>query len=488
MLASFRFARPFPTLLLAMAFAMLASLPALAEEPAAVEPAAVDVSGAWLGTLDVGAIKLRLVVKIAQGEDGALSGSMDSLDQNVSGIPIDEAALNDRELRLELKSIQGVFVGALNEAGTEIEGIWSQGPNSLPLVLKKTDEVPVLRRPQEPQPPLPYRAEEVAYDSRQAGTRLAGTLTVPEGEGPFPAVLLITGSGAQDRDEGLLGHKPFLVLADYLTRRGIAVLRVDDRGVGGSTGDFGKATSQDFAEDVLGGVDFLKGRGDIKPSNIGLIGHSEGGLIAPLVASRCEDVAFLVLLAGPGVTGEQILYAQGELISKAGGASDELAAQTRASQEAMFAVVREVADNDAALEKLRAAFDNALASLDEIARAAVEAQRGVAEQQMQALVSPWFRFFLAYDPAPTLQLVKCPVLAVNGEKDLQVPPDQNLPVIAAALAAGGNTDFAVRELPGLNHLFQTSETGAPAEYGLIEETFSPAALEIVGDWIEDRVR
>ena len=483
MLASLRFSRSFRAVRLAMAFAFLSSLPAAAEEPAVV-----DVTGAWLGTLEVGAVHLRLVVKIAKSDDGALSGTMDSVDQNANDIPIDEVALTDRELRLELKSIQGVFVGALNEAGTEIDGRWTQGPTSLPLLLKKTDEVPTLRRPQEPQPPLPYREEEVAYESRQAGTRLAGTLTLPEGEGPFPAVLLITGSGAQDRDEALLGHKPFLVLADYLTRRGIAVLRVDDRGVGGSTGDFGQSTSQDFAEDVLGGVDFLKGRGEIKPSAIGLVGHSEGGLIAPLVASRGEDVAFIVLLAGPGVTGEQILYAQGALITKAGGASDELAAQTRASQEAMFAVVREEADNDAALAKLRESFETSLASLDETARAAVEAQRGVAEQQMQALVSPWFRFFLAYDPAPTLQQVKCPVLAVNGEKDLQVPPEQNLPIIAAALAAGGNTDFAVRELPGLNHLFQTSQTGAPSEYGLIEETFSPAALEIVGDWIADRVR
>lgn len=483
---------PFPPRLparfvyLALTLAALVAAPLAAEEPAG-EPAAVDVAGNWLGTLEIGAVKLRLAVKIARADDGALTGTMDSLDQGANGIPIDEIALTDRTLRLELKSIQGVFEGTVGDDGTEISGQWTQG-GSLPLVLKKVDEVPTSKRPQEPQPPFPYREDDVAYDSRLAGTRLAGTLTLPDGEGPFPAVLLITGSGAQDRNEALLGHKPFLVLADRLARRGIAVLRVDDRGVGGSTGDFAAATSLDFVEDALGGVDYLKSRSEIRGGAIGLIGHSEGGLIAPLAAGKCDDVAFIVLLAGPGVTGEEILYSQGELISKASGATDEQAALTRASQESLFAIVRAEPDNAAAGEKLRAQFEQSLAELGEAERAAVESQRSVAEQQLQALVSPWFRFFLAYDPAPTLQKVRCPVLALNGEKDLQVPPDQNLPTIAAALAAGGNTDFAVRELAGLNHLFQSCQTGAPAEYGLIEETFSPVALDIVGDWILDRVQ
>jgi pimeloyl-ACP methyl ester carboxylesterase len=304
-----------------------------------------------------------------------------------------------------------------------------------------------------------------------------------EGAGPFPCAILITGSGQQDRDETLLGHKPFLVIADYLTRRGIAVLRVDDRGVGGSTGlsTLATATSADFATDVSAGLTFLKTRPEIDPKRIGLIGHSEGGLIAPLVAAaRPNDVVFVVLLAGPGVPGDKILSEQSALIAAALGAP---AAQVEASKPVnarLFAVIKAEADPAERKKKLDAV-------IAETAAQAPEGLRDKAKADLTArlapLSTPWFHYFFAHDPAPTLSQVRCPVLALNGSKDLQVPPKQSLPAIEAALKGGGNKDYTLKELPGLNHLFQTAKTGSPAEYADIEETFSPDALKAMGDWV-----
>ena len=391
------------------------------------------------------------------------------------------------------------FEGQLNAANNEIAGTWKQG-GSLPLVLKPLlDKLPELKRPQVPKKPFPYDVREVTYENtagenkagenKTAGIKLAGTLTLPrasdsQAQTPYAAVLLITGSGPQNRDEELLGHKPFLVLADYLTLRGIAVLRVDDRGVGGSTGDLNEATSVDLAGDALAGVEFLKSQKDIDPRRIGLIGHSEGGLIAPLAAARSSDVAFIALIAGPGTSGEQILYSQGALILKAVGDGDDKIAHQRQLQEKLFAVVKRERDNSAAEKQLAEIF---AAELDQLSDAEKKAA-GNAEAKYKAILTPWFRYFLTYDPRPTLAQVKCPVLAVIGERDLQVPSKENLPGIEKALQSGGNKDFTVRELEGLNHLLQKCQTGSPTEYGQIEETMSPMALELIGDWIQKRMQ
>ncbi|MDQ1274798.1 MAG: uncharacterized protein QG610_370, partial [Euryarchaeota archaeon] len=328
------------------------------------------------------------------------------------------------------------------------------------------------------------------YENKEAGIRLAGTLTLPQSEGPFPAVILISGSGQQNRDEEILGHRPFLVLSDYLTRRGIAVLRVDDRGVGGSTGDFSQATTEDFARDVLAGIDCLKSREDIDSTRIGLIGHSEGGLIAPIVASSSSDVAFIVMMAGPGITGEEILYLQSDLIFRAEGVDNETIARNNALMKSIYSVIKEEQNDDIAAEKLQKLIMDEVANMSEeekknsgYSEEALEAQ---VNAQVQNLISPWMRSFLTYDPAPTLMKVTCPVLAINGEKDLQVPPEENLQAIEEALKAGGNRDYTVKELPGLNHLFQTAQTGSPSEYSKINETVSPVALELIGDWISER--
>jgi pimeloyl-ACP methyl ester carboxylesterase len=332
-------------------------------------------------------------------------------------------------------------------------------------------------RPQEPKKPYPYDEEEVGYENKRVGVRLAGTLTIPRGQGPFPAVLLITGSGPQDRNESVAGHKPFLVLADHLTRQGIAVLRVDDRGVGGSTGSVPNSTTEDFAADVTVGIEYLKTRKEINPKQIGLIGHSEGGVIAPMVAAQSGDVAFIVLMAGTGLAGEEILYLQGQLILKANGASAGQLAKQRATQESMFKILKEENDPVTAEKRLQ----------EELSKSLTAEERKKVEQaiavQIKQVNTPWFRYFLTLDPRPALRKVKCPVLAINGENDLQVPATENLREIEAALKAGGNRDIAIVRLPKLNHLFQTSETGSPSEYIKIEETIAPIALKTMGDWV-----
>lgn len=445
-----------------------------------------DIEGIWMGNLTVpGGLELRIVFNISTNPDGSVNASMDSPDQGVSGIPVESVSYKDSNLNLGVKSIGGSFEGIYKENNKTIEGEWKQAGSAFPLVLDRIEKAPDTHRKQDPVKPYPYTEEDVVYENKEAGVKLAGTLTLPRSEGPFPAVILITGSGPQNRNEEIMGHRPFLVLSDYLTRQGIAVLRVDDRGMGGSTGNFSQATTEDFAGDVLAGVEFLKNRKEIDASRIGLIGHSEGGIIAPMVAVKSPDVAFIVLMAAPGMTGEELLYMQSDRIARAEGASNETIAHNDALMRRMYSVVKEEKNNTAAEEKLREILRTELANTSEQQIESPGYSEAVIDAQVRGLSSPWMRFFLTYDPAPTLMKVKCPVLAINGEKDLQVPPDENLRAIDEALKAGGNKDYTVKELPGLNHLFQTAKTGSPSEYAKIEETISPAALEIIGNWISE---
>jgi RNA polymerase sigma factor (sigma-70 family) len=439
-----------------------------------------SIEGAWEGTLDFGGAKLRLVLKVSKGADGSLTAKADSPDQGATDLPVDAISLKDGAVRFEMIRLMASYEGTLNREASEIAGEFKQGGTSLPLTLKRTAKPTALNRPQEPKRPYPYDEEEVGYENKRDGVKLAGTLTLPRGKGPFPAALLITGSGPQDRNESLLGHKPFLVLADYLTRRGLAVLRVDDRGVGGSTGSVANSTTEDFATDVMAGIEILKTRKEIDPKRIGLIGHSEGGLIAPMVAAQNDDVAFIVLMAGTGLTGEEILYLQGALIMKANGASAEQLAKQRATQASMFKILKEEKDPATAEKRI----------YQELSKSLTEEEKKKSEQtilvQAKQVNTPWFRYFLTLDPRPPLQKVKCPVLVLNGENDLQVPVNENLREIEAALKAGGNKDVTIARLPKLNHLFQTSETGSPNEYIKIEETIAPVALKTIGDWVLNR--
>ncbi len=450
------------------------------------EQTSPNIVGIWQGTLKAGTVELRLVVKIEAQPDGKLTGSMDSPDQGAKGIPISEVSVQDGRVRLVVQAVMGLFEGTLSEDGKKITGEWKQSGITLPLTLERSEKAPEVRRPQEPRKPYPYREEEVQFENKKAGVRIAGTLTLPPGKPPFPAVILITGSGPQDRDETVAGHRPFLIIADYLTRRGIACLRTDDRGVGGSTGNLSESTSADLAEDVLAAIEFLKTREEIDHRSIGLIGHSEGGIIAPMVAARSSDVAFLVLLAAPGLRGEQIVLLQSELIAKSMGEFPEGIKRSLQLTRRLFQIVKRQKDDEAAQREIQQAVAAFAESLNEEERK--ELEQSATPKQLQQLTTPWFRFFLTYDPRFTLHKVRCPVLALYGEKDLQVPPKENAPAVYESLKAGGNKQVTVKVFTGLNHLFQHCQTGSPVEYARIEETFAPEVLKTIGDWILQQAR
>jgi len=451
----------------------LKHLPAQAAAAPLIPPATVkpsDIDGTWLGTLDAGTAKLRLVLKIANGLDG-LTASLQSPDQSPQWLPASSVARSGSSLTVEFKAIGAVYTTKIGVDLNSMDGTFTQGV-PLPLALKRMKDQAELetRHPQNPVKPYPYREEEVTYANKAAGSTLAGTLTIPPGKGPFPAVLLISGSGPNDRDETVFGHKPFLVLADFLTRKGIVVLRADKRGIGKSTGDIVTATTADFATDAEAGVAYLKSRPEADPRRIGLIGHSEGGTIAPMVAADDPGIRFIVLMAGPGVPGDQSIVEQKRLIEEALGVTKEQAAQDADKQRELFALVEKETDGAALAKELR----------EKLAGQMPEAQ---IEMAIQQLVSPWMRYTLTFDPATALRKVACPVLALNGEKDLQVSPAQNLPAIKKALEEGGNKHAEIDELPGLNHLFQTAKTGSPTEYATSEETIAPVALDKIASWI-----
>jgi uncharacterized protein len=434
------------------------------------------IQGVWEGAIRTPTgVALRLRVHVSANPDGALKGTLDSVDQGAFGIPIDSMSFEEGLLKWTISRPMASYEGRLSGDGATVSGTFTQGGMAMELVLKRKDASAAKppARPQEPKPPFPYQSADLTFPSKAAGVTLAGTLTAPEGAGPHPAVILISGSGPQDRDESIMGHKPFLVLADHLTRAGFVVLRYDDRGVGKSGGNFATSTSVDFSDDAEGAFDFLRGRKEIDPKRIGFVGHSEGGIIAPMVAARREDVAFLVLLAGTAVPGADVMIAQGEAIARTMGAHEEARRANREMQEKLFEAVRLTPDP----EELRKRVEEVLAPLP-------EAQRAL---QVRQIVSPWMRFFVTYDPAPVLRRVKCPVLALFGEKDLQVLRGQNAAVMEEALKAEGNQRTEVRLVPGVNHLFQPADTGLPQEYATIELTMEPEVLEMVAGWLRRQV-
>lgn len=442
-----------------------------------------DIDGNWRGTLDAGGVKLTFVLKITKDGD-AYAAKLDIPEQGAKNLPLDSITLNYKTVKFSTAQFSFDYEGTLNEKGDEINGTFKQGEASLPLNFKRAiGEEAVLKRPQTPNKPFPYNEEEVIYKNEKDNVKLAGTLTFPRSEGKFPAVILITGSGAQDRDETIFGHKPFLVLADYLTRKGIAVLRVDDRGIGGSDLGSRSATTENYVGDVLAGIEYLKTRKEINTKQIGLIGHSEGGIIAPAVAVRSSDVAFIVMLAGTGQTGENIIVSQNIALLKAGGATAEEIARQVELQKSLFAIVKSEPDDKLAAQKINEMLEKRKSKMNERELEEFAPVEKSIKDGMTALFSPWYRYFIAYNPRPTLEKVKIPVLALNGENDTQVPAKENLEIISSALKKAGNKDFTVKSLPKLNHLFQTSQTGLVGEYGQIEETIAPQVLEVISDWI-----
>lgn len=454
---------------------------------AAAQPANFGaVVGTWQGTLDAGVVKLRLALHVSE-QDGRVAATLDSLDQNARGLPVTEISVDGSRLSLQFATLRATYEGTLSEDGSRIAGTFTQA-GALPLEWRRVERIETPARPQHPKEPFPYRAEDVAY--RSGAEHLAGTLTLPPGSGPFPAVVLLSGSGAQDRDGTVFEHKPLWVLADHLTRRGIAVLRVDDPGTGGSPARFPGLTVDDMAVDALAGITYLKTRPEIDAKRLGLIGHSEGGAVAPLAASRSADVAFVVMLAAPGVRGEDLLLEQAAAIARDAGASEAAIRLNRAIQEMVFRVLNSERDPQAAVEKLTTEFRVLKAGLSDLERQALEASGSEATlpARFAQAAAPELRSLILLNPAEYLQRLRIPVLALNGARDLQVSAQQNLPAISAALAAAGNPDFTVTALPGLNHLFQTCRTCQVSEYGQLEETFAPQALELIAAWIEQRTR
>ncbi len=452
-------------MLAAAAIALLAGGAARAE----------DAAGDWAGVL-MG--QLHVVIHLEKGGDGQWHGVLRSVDQGNSQIPIGEVDATPDHLKFTVPKIGGSYDGAWDDAKHQWTGTWSQGGN-LPLVLHRAtaaDTAPQ-KRPQEEaiaKGPLPYSNTEVAFaNTSAAGVTLKGTFSKPAGAGPFPTVVLISGSGPNTRDEDVFDHKVFLVIADYLNRQGLALLRYDKRGIGASTGNFGAATSADFISDAEAAVAYLKTRADVDQKHIGVAGHSEGGLIAPAVAAADPAVSFVILLSGPGVRGDRVMLVQGDLIAQANGAPADAVTRSHDIRAQAFTVVENSTDVADAKAKLETGTAKAVA--------AGKYTQADADQSIAQLTNPWVYSFLRYDPAPALRKVRVPVLALGGSLDLQVEPKENLAAIKAALK--DDKDVTVTELPGLNHLFQDARTGSPSEYGTIEETVSPAALKVMGDWI-----
>lgn len=468
---------------------------------AADEVSALDISvlaGVWQGSLKVGPVSLRIVFNV-ETRDGVLRATMDSPDQGAKGIPVSKVSFADSRAIFELKAISGAYEGTLSADGARLDGTWKQAGSQFPLILEKMKDnageksaessssqlLPpaTSARPQEPVGPFPYKAIEVSFTNPAAGIDLSGTLTLPEGRGPFPAVVLVTGSGPQNRDEEILGHKPFFVIADYLARRGIAALRYDDRGIGASKGNFATATTLDFTGDAEAAAACLAARPEIDAGHIGIAGHSEGAIVAAIAASRDPAVSFIVMLAGPGVRGDQLLLLQTAALVRASGGDENSIEHASRINASLYAIAMRPGDSAALREEIISTLmtlRGADAASSDTKKAGQEEQSGLVADQ---LLSPWFRAFLSLDPAAYLAKVPIPVLAMNGSKDLQVPADDNLPAIGRALESAGNRRYTLLKLDGLNHLFQHTGTGLPEEYGTITETFAPEALSAMGDWI-----
>lgn len=445
---------------------------------------AQDITGQWNGVLKVQGIHLRLVFNVMQTENG-YSSTIDSPDQGAKGIPVTQTTFENPKITFVVNNLTIEYTGELKD--DEIIGIFKQGGQEFPMNLsREAIEKEIIKRPQEPIKPYPYSSEEVTFDNTKANNTLSGTLTLPKNGANFPVVILISGSGPQNRDEELLGHKPFLVISDYLTKNGIGVLRYDDRGVGQSTGNFETATSADFATDVESAITYLKTRKEINTNKIGLIGHSEGGLIAPMVAAKSKDVSFIVLLAGPGISGYDIILLQTELINKANGADESKLQKELAFLKGSLDMVVKGSDLEKIKTKLIDSIQNQIIEQPELVPEEMKAED--VKQFVETFTTPWFHYFLKFNPSSVLMNVKCPVLAINGEKDLQVPPKENLSAIENALMKGGNKNITIKEFPNLNHLFQEAQTGSPTEYATIEQTFSPDALEVIASWIKTQTK
>ena len=429
------------------------------------------LTGTWEGTLSAGGQDLLIRFMISSADSG-FSTAISVPQQNLYNHPADTISIyENQKVTIDFTSLKASYQGTIDDS--IIKGIWKQSGASIMLNLEKISDTVSdrVKREQEPTPPFPYTAQDIYFINDETGITFGGTVTVPNGKGPFPACILVSGSGQQNRDEEIFNHRPFLVLADALSRAGIAVLRYDDQGMGESGGDPLPATTFDFSHDAAAALDWLSGQSYVNQNAIGVIGHSEGGVIAAMLGAERKDIDWLVLLAGPGVPGKELIAAQSEAIMRASHMSEQQIETTVSTNIKVY---------ELAVGSLPEA-DKIAAIRRELIKIGMASDQATA--QTQALLIPWMKYFLALDPAQYLSQITIPVLALNGTKDLQVLHTQNLPAIEKSLQAAGNTKFITKALPDLNHLFQPAVTGLVQEYGLIETTFDPSAISEITAWI-----
>lgn len=427
-----------------------------------------DITGQWYGSVDIGGFNMRINFDIQQSGDG-YTATMVSPDQSNEVIPVTSVTFKGSKLNIRIDNIDFTYTGTLQKDGI-IKGSFEQMQQTNELNLSRT-EIKSAQHSQEPAPPYPYKSENVTFTNEEAGIRLTGTLTIPRSFDNFTAVVLVSGSGPQNRDEEIMGHKPFLVLADHLTRQGFAVLRYDDRGVGESEGDYSQATLEDFASDAKAAIEFLKTRKEINKGNIGIIGHSEGGAIAFMLAAQNEP-AFIITLAGAGLPGPELLALQRKAIFQASGIPDDYIN----TFNQYLAEAQQIAINAKSIYELREGITKIFTGTP------VEKQ---IEPAIQQFSSPEIISFLKYAPKEYFKKITCPVLALNGMKDLQVVCAENLSAIKSGIEANGNKYVTTKAYFNLNHLFQTANTGLPGEYAQIDETFNIEVMDDITEWLKE---
>lgn len=466
--------------LILSALAMICGLAANAQQ---------DLKGDWQGVLKAGGAELHIIFHISDSS----AVSMDVIEQGAKDIPASGMSISGDSIQIGMSSIKSSYAG-VRKGADQINGYWKQGGMSFPLDIKRNEKPVTFNRPQTPKAPFKYKSEDVEFQNSDKSVTFGGTLTLPSGKGPFPTVLLISGSGRQNRDEELFGHKPFAVVADHLSDKGYAVLRVDDRGTGKTTGDVPDLTSADFVKDASAAIDYLKTRKDINQKKIGIAGHSEGGMIAQMLATQRQDMDFIILLAGPGVRSSQLMMEQNAAILKANGARDEVIGSYLRLYDQVVQSAIHPGTKIEVKERIATAVKRWRSETDpEIVRATTgitdnTSEQVVSEKMAQDFLDPWIRYFLAYDPQPYLEKLQVKVLALNGDKDVQVVATSNLRGLEAGLAKSKSKQYTVKAMPGLNHLFQTCNKCTVAEYAQLEETFSPLALHEMSDWLDKYVK
>ncbi|NLZ94286.1 MAG: alpha/beta hydrolase [Bacteroidales bacterium] len=444
-----------------------------------------EIGGTWQGVLKVQGVELEILFHIEKHDSEYIS-LMDSPTQGAFDISTTKTTFKNEQVEIVVANLGAFYQGKLDN--DTIKGTFNQGGIPFPLVLSKTIKKKPLR-PQEPKAPYPYDVEETTFINTKEKIKLAATLTLPKQKKKSPAVILIAGSGPNDRDETIFAHKPFWILADYLTRQGIAVLRYDKRGVGESEGEYFTATTKDFAEDVGAAISYLKTREEIDTTNIGLIGHSEGGIIAPMVAAGSNDVKFIVLMAGLGVTGTELVLAQHQREFDKQSPTDEEKENLNKALINLYSNIlnwTEYAGNDKERSQLKEDLGVLWQSISRDTQATMQKDLFI-KQTTSKIISPWFRYFLGINPLEHIEKIRIPVLAINGENDTQVDYQSNLEGIEKALKKGSNKQYTIKSYPHMNHLFQESTTGEIEEYGKIEETFSPIVLSDIANWIKLQV-